>query len=421
VPEDEEARLHEVREARRTHAELVQSNGSIERVAKAAQDMFDVPIVMVNFVDLEEQIHMAIIGDWEEPPDTLDRNAAICPNAVVPEAPDVYIVRDIAKHPNFYHLAQNKPNMRFYAGAVLTQNNQRIGALCMIDRKLRPDLCSKQNVDKMKMMANQLMSVLHGSDLIPVASSPRIPSLRLNSGFAGIRNLLSRFLRQRGDRENDRSSESKYTSRTAKELSSRSSFWRDSHRRYVIEDDIPIDKQALEPEVVIDSAKAGASDLATDDKGDPSADRDGKSVELEEGIDSLKIGQSTSTEGSFPRRPSDLAEQSGSSELDSPISEVVAEKKVMAKGAQGGKQEKEGKTQEQTDKALWRMYDSWYAKPKASDGPTSHPPATAPPLPSMASRGRGSKRRGTAQNRMSMLEIVQETNAEDSLSTIREV
>lgn len=166
VPEDEEKRVSEVRKAIEAHDRLKDENHSLEEIAMAAKEKFGVPIIMINFVDVSRQFHMVILGEWTDPPTYLPRDDAICPFSILPTSPEVYIVKDIGRHHRFQHLAINKPNIIFYAGAVLENNGQRIGALCMIDRVKRPDLCSKERKQEMREMAETLMKVLYKRDIL---------------------------------------------------------------------------------------------------------------------------------------------------------------------------------------------------------------------------------------------------------------
>lgn len=108
---------------------------AFDRICKLAMDMFDMPIVLVSFVGLDEQWFKAVEG--------LDstgcaRSFAICNYTVLSD--DVFVVGDLSADRRFADnpFVTKSPCIRFYAGAPIALDpGLRLGSLCLIDRKPR--------------------------------------------------------------------------------------------------------------------------------------------------------------------------------------------------------------------------------------------------------------------------------------------
>ena len=144
---------------------------NFERLTALASRMFHVPIALVSLVDLGRQWFMSNrgLGDVRETP----RRLAFCAHAILSKE-DLLIVPDATKDRRFADspLVTGPPHIRFYAGApLLCPEGYKLGTLCLIDTKPRPDgltLDEKQNirelaslvVDSMVERRRQKMSVL---------------------------------------------------------------------------------------------------------------------------------------------------------------------------------------------------------------------------------------------------------------------
>ncbi len=106
-----------------------------DRVTRLAQQLFDVPIVLVSLVDSERQWFKSRQGlDATETP----RSISFCGHAVAADA--AFVIEDTLLDERFADnpLVTGEPHIRFYAGQPLRlPAGQRVGTLCMIDRKPR--------------------------------------------------------------------------------------------------------------------------------------------------------------------------------------------------------------------------------------------------------------------------------------------
>lgn len=108
-----------------------------DRIVRQARQLLDVPIVLISLVDADRQWFKAKIGleAFETP-----RCISFCTHAL--SGPDVFIVPDAQRDPRFADnpMVTGAPFIRFYAGAPLAADNgRRIGTLCVIDTRPRPD------------------------------------------------------------------------------------------------------------------------------------------------------------------------------------------------------------------------------------------------------------------------------------------
>lgn len=115
---------------------------TFDRIARVAQQVFDVPIALVSIVDRERQWFKACYGlDSRE----THRDVAFCAHAILSDL--VMTVPDARLDPRFAGnpLVTGPPNIRFYAGAPLeTRDGYRLGTLCIIDTEPRPGLSDRQ-------------------------------------------------------------------------------------------------------------------------------------------------------------------------------------------------------------------------------------------------------------------------------------
>ncbi len=131
----EQARLSALRDQ---HVLDTVREDRFDRIATLAADHFGVPIALVSLVDAERQWFKAAVGlSVAETP----REWAFCAHSIMLGPNAVLVVEDATQDPRFADnpLVCGSPDIRFYAGAVLTtRDGYNLGTLCVIDSKPHP-------------------------------------------------------------------------------------------------------------------------------------------------------------------------------------------------------------------------------------------------------------------------------------------
>ncbi len=138
-------------------------NESFERLTALAARIFDVPICLVSLVDLGRQWFASNrgLGDVRETP----RKVAFCAHAILSNK-DIFIVPNALYDDRFKHneLVIGPPDIRFYAGCPLvTPDGYKLGTLCIIDVKPRPDGLSLSEKQNLREIAGLVMEHLESS------------------------------------------------------------------------------------------------------------------------------------------------------------------------------------------------------------------------------------------------------------------
>ena len=156
MPIDETKRL----DALRSYAVLdTPADEALDRITALARLTLEAPISLISLVDENRQ--------WFKSRQGLNacetaREDAFCAHALPLGRGEVLVVEDATADPRFRcnPLVTGDPNIRFYAGAVLTSpEGANLGTLCVIDTKLRPPLTPTQ-ADTLRALARLVMSEL---------------------------------------------------------------------------------------------------------------------------------------------------------------------------------------------------------------------------------------------------------------------
>lgn len=131
-----------------------------ERITALVGRIFQVPIALISLVDLGRQWFMSNrgLGEVRETP----RNVAFCAHAIL-STQDLLVVPDTMLDVRFQNnpLVTGEPFIRFYAGApMISPEGYKLGTLCIIDVKPRPDGLSLYDKQILREMSALVMDTL---------------------------------------------------------------------------------------------------------------------------------------------------------------------------------------------------------------------------------------------------------------------
>jgi GAF domain-containing protein len=128
-------------------------------ITQEAQELFDVPIAVVSLVDMGRQWFKSIQGlDAQEAP----RSCAFCAHVVQrkEQAATVMVVTDATQDVRFKDnpFVTGGLGVRFYAGApLISPEGPKLGTLCLIDTKPRPEGLTKAEQRRLSEMAEEVV------------------------------------------------------------------------------------------------------------------------------------------------------------------------------------------------------------------------------------------------------------------------
>ncbi len=128
-------------------------------ITRLAAQLFDAPITLVSLIDCDRQ--------WFKSRQGLDacstpRDQAFCAHAIKLPPNEIMVVENAALDPRFADnpLVTGDPNIRFYAGAVLSDSGgHNLGTLCVIDSAPRSPLTDAQKT-QLKVLASAVVAQL---------------------------------------------------------------------------------------------------------------------------------------------------------------------------------------------------------------------------------------------------------------------
>lgn len=147
-----------------------------DRLTRMAKRIFDVPIALVSIVDENRQWFKSCMGlSVSETP----RDISFCGHSILGH--DIFLVPDASEDPRFADnpLVTEEPHIRFYAGCPLkAYNGQRMGTLCIIDRK--PRHLSQEELETLSDLASMAEQELAA---IQLATLDELTGLSNRRGF----------------------------------------------------------------------------------------------------------------------------------------------------------------------------------------------------------------------------------------------
>jgi two-component sensor histidine kinase len=128
-------------------------DGSFDRIAAIAADLFSVPIAIVSLVD-EDRIWFKSHHGLDV--DQVDRSPGLCDSTILRSSPLILPDATADTHALANPLVAGEFGLRFYAGAPLrTHDGFNLGTLCVIDRHPRP--VTERQVSQLEALASIVM------------------------------------------------------------------------------------------------------------------------------------------------------------------------------------------------------------------------------------------------------------------------
>jgi signal transduction histidine kinase len=132
------------------------AEAGFDDVVRLASIVCETPVALVSFVSFDRQWFKARVGfDACETP----LNQSVCAHVVAQR--ELLVIPDLTLDPRTREnaLVTGGPNIRFYAGAPLVApDDEVLGALCVIDDKVRPKGLSDTQAEALAMLARQVMT-----------------------------------------------------------------------------------------------------------------------------------------------------------------------------------------------------------------------------------------------------------------------
>mmetsp|Transcript_16766 Transcript_16766/g.34612 ORF Transcript_16766/g.34612 Transcript_16766/m.34612 type:complete len:526 (-) Transcript_16766:131-1708(-) len=135
---------------------------SFDQLTKAVATKFDVPWAIVSFVDMGRQWFKSLHQDDFGVNETC-REHSFCTHTIQSRN-DIFVVPNTLEDERFAStpmVQANHPGFRFYAGVPLeVSEGVRLGTICILDRKPRPNGLSDKEQNDLKAFAKQTVDLL---------------------------------------------------------------------------------------------------------------------------------------------------------------------------------------------------------------------------------------------------------------------
>ncbi|MEP1033047.1 GAF domain-containing protein [Ekhidna sp.] len=135
----------------------------LDEIAEIASIAFDVPMVLISFLDDSRQWFKAKVGVVS---DSFPTEASLC-KLTIQKPDNVFIIEDATKDERTrnHFLVVEGPKLRFYAGIpLITPRGHAIGTLCLMDVKARK--FTDKQIRLLHILAEGIMSYLNGRKTI---------------------------------------------------------------------------------------------------------------------------------------------------------------------------------------------------------------------------------------------------------------
>jgi signal transduction histidine kinase/CheY-like chemotaxis protein len=171
-----------IEQLRALHILDTEREQQFDDIAHLAASICETPIALITMVDENRIWFKAKIGlTVSEVP----RRSWFCEDAILQK--EIYVVSDVQKDQRYQKnpLVVSSPNVRFYAGAPLTlDNNRSIGTLCVLD--LKPRELTKRQQELLRVLSRHVVAILaSGRNLSAI-----MDELSINRELAGSANKV---------------------------------------------------------------------------------------------------------------------------------------------------------------------------------------------------------------------------------------
>lgn len=124
---------------RRLDLSEVGVDADLDRLARLGATCLAMPVGLVSIVESERQWFPARYGVEDE---ATSVSISFCAHAIAAPEGDAFVIEDLSKDPRFASnpLVSGERHVRFYAGAPVTVDGERIGTLCVLDYEPHPGL-----------------------------------------------------------------------------------------------------------------------------------------------------------------------------------------------------------------------------------------------------------------------------------------